>query len=230
MRPLSAEEILALWEAARNKTPVERAIAIWATSDPLQRGAALWDLSLIERDRALISLRRVMYGDVADCFLRCPECSAQLELSVNLAQISSAEPLDEPWMFESGDFRVRYRSPTSADLWAGLQSDEDTLLERCMVDGPRRLPPEIKAALAAAIEQRSSAADVRFRLECEACKAGFSAPFDIARYLWREIEIEGRRLLRDVDAIARAYGWSEREILQLSRQRRQAYLELVGGS
>jgi hypothetical protein len=34
-------------------------------------------------------------------------------------------------------------------------------------------------------------------------------------------------LLREIEALARAYGWSEREILDLSPQRRHTYLELV---
>jgi hypothetical protein len=34
--------------------------------------------------------------------------------------------------------------------------------------------------------------------------------------------------LREIDVIARAYGWSEREILGLSARRRQSYLETIG--
>jgi hypothetical protein len=32
-----------------------------------------------------------------------------------------------------------------------------------------------------------------------------------------------------VDVLARAYGWSERQILSLSHARRQAYLEICQG-
>ena len=35
------------------------------------------------------------------------------------------------------------------------------------------------------------------------------------------------RMLLDIHALARAYGWSESDILALPPRRRQAYLELV---
>ena len=35
------------------------------------------------------------------------------------------------------------------------------------------------------------------------------------------------RLFLDIDALARAYGWTEREILNLPPARRAAYLQIV---
>jgi hypothetical protein len=46
--------------------------------------------------------------------------------------------------------------------------------------------------------------------------------------LWREIESMAGRLLRDVHALASAYGWHEKDILALSPVRRQFYLTLIG--
>jgi len=46
-------------------------------------------------------------------------------------------------------------------------------------------------------------------------------------FFWAELAAEAKRLLREVDALARAYGWREADILALSSQRRHAYLELV---
>ena len=37
-------------------------------------------------------------------------------------------------------------------------------------------------------------------------------------------------LLRDVDTLARAYGWTEEQVLALGDARRGAYLELVEGA
>ena len=53
--------------------------------------------------------------------------------------------------------------------------------------------------------------------------------FDILSFFWGEIQICARRLLREVHALASAYGWTESEILSLSTTRRHAYLEMVGG-
>ena len=46
--------------------------------------------------------------------------------------------------------------------------------------------------------------------------------------LWSELQSRAERLLLDVDALARAYGWTEPEILALSSTRRAAYLQLTG--
>ena len=51
--------------------------------------------------------------------------------------------------------------------------------------------------------------------------------FDIAEFFWTEISAQAQRLLREIDALARAYGWTEHEILSLPAQRRQTYLELI---
>ena len=42
-----------------------------------------------------------------------------------------------------------------------------------------------------------------------------------------EVQARARRLLREVDVLARAYGWTEADVLALSEQRRTAYLEIV---
>jgi hypothetical protein len=50
---------------------------------------------------------------------------------------------------------------------------------------------------------------------------------DIASYLWSEIHAWAGRMLRDVHALAAAYGWREADILAMSPWRRQAYLEMI---
>lgn len=52
--------------------------------------------------------------------------------------------------------------------------------------------------------------------------------FDIGAYLWEEVDAWADRTLRDVHLLAASYGWSERDILDLSPARRGRYLELAG--
>jgi hypothetical protein len=42
------------------------------------------------------------------------------------------------------------------------------------------------------------------------------------------MDARARALLAEVHSLARAYGWTEPEILALSPQRRAAYLEMAG--
>ncbi len=71
-------------------------------------------------------------------------------------------------------------------------------------------------------------ADVRIDLDCASCGHRWTSPFDIARYLWTELETHARRLLYDVHALATAYGWAEADVLAVSPARRRYYLELAG--
>jgi hypothetical protein len=73
-------------------------------------------------------------------------------------------------------------------------------------------------------------AHVEMRLTCPECRAEWMVPFDIASYLWAEVSDRAMRLLRDVNTLARAFGWSEADILALAPRRRQLYLELVTGA
>jgi hypothetical protein len=51
---------------------------------------------------------------------------------------------------------------------------------------------------------------------------------DPAAIVVEEVDRHARQVLREVDQLARAYGWREPDILALSRDRRRAYLGLVG--
>jgi hypothetical protein len=52
--------------------------------------------------------------------------------------------------------------------------------------------------------------------------------FDIVSFFWAEIGAWAQRLLREVHALASAYGWREADILALSAWRRRQYLDLAG--
>ena len=66
------------------------------------------------------------------------------------------------------------------------------------------------------------------RRTCLGCGHPWQPLFDIATLLWTELTNLARSLIEEVDALASAYGWSERDILALGGRRRRAYLELAG--
>jgi hypothetical protein len=78
------------------------------------------------------------------------------------------------------------------------------------------------------MEALEPGAAVTFDLTCPECGAQWSAPMDCGDVLWSELQVRAERLLLDVDALARAYGWSESQVLALSPTRRAAYLQLIG--
>jgi hypothetical protein len=70
-------------------------------------------------------------------------------------------------------------------------------------------------------------ANILLDLTCPACQERWQLGFDIGLFIWDKIENQAHRLLREVHTLARAYAWSETDILALSAARRQFYLEMV---
>ena len=94
--------------------------------------------------------------------------------------------------------------------------------------GVHHLSDDVLDALSADLSRMDPQADVWVSLDCAECGHEWSSPFDVTEYLWAELDAYTRRLLRDVHALAAAYGWSEDQVLAVGPMRRQCYLELVG--
>jgi hypothetical protein len=97
---------------------------------------------------------------------------------------------------------------------------------------PIHIPAEIAAALESELTETIAAADplaeIALELACPDCAAAWSAPFDIVRFLWSEVDAWAARILDEVHILASHYGWSEADILALSPQRRRNYRDLIG--
>ncbi len=89
------------------------------------------------------------------------------------------------------------------------------------------LPERMLDLMAAEMARCDPQADVELALACPGCGQPYTVLFDVETFLWMKIDMLARRLLREVDALARVYGWSEAAILALPATRRQAYLEIV---
>lgn len=70
-------------------------------------------------------------------------------------------------------------------------------------------------------------ANIRLSLTCPSCANPWEEGFDITDFFWSEVDAWAPRLLREVHVLAAAHGWSESEILAMTPQRRQIYMELV---
>ena len=136
---------------------------------------------------------------------------------------------------------VKLRLPTSVDLAEAISVGDvelarEALLCRCVIEARREnmtiaaneLPQEVIEEINRRMVSSDPAAEVSLSLQCPLCAHSWQALFDIAAFFWTEISAHARRLLREIDALARTYGWGEAEILGLSAARRQAYLELIG--
>lgn len=243
MRPLKAAELLEVWERGASQSPLERGLALLAAacpeSDP--QSIAAWPIG--RRDDHLMQLREWMFGPRLANTARCPHCAERVEWESRISDFrrpgsaESTPPDDLDW---SGDgYDVRFRLPTSMDVAAALQmSGRDArqgMLNGCIVSAHKGgrpcavsgLPEAVLADLARRMETQDPQADIRIDLTCPHCSHRWSAQFDITGYLWAEIHHWARQTLNAVHRLARAYGWSERDILELSPARRQLYQEMI---
>lgn len=241
MRALLAPDIVKMWEVGRDQPPIDRAISLLSIACAERTREELAALSLSRRDSQLLELRKRTFGDRLNAFSECPQCARQLEIrfattAIQLSDSHSPDPLE----MKSHGMTVRFRLPTSIDLAEAISEGnvdqaKETLFARCVIEArkdgaivaPNELPPEVKEEINRLMAASDPAAEVLLNLQCPFCAHSWQALFDIASFFWIEISAHARRLLREVDALARAYGWGEAEILGLTATRRQAYLELI---
>ena len=128
-----------------------------------------------------------------------------------------------------------YRPTATCGSWPtiGPAATAADLLERCVeaMEGPTR--PGSRGG-AARRGRRSGwptpwrpatpGADVTADIECP-CGAVWPETVDIRSILWTELTRWVQARLAEVHQLALAYGWAERDILQMSPHRRRFYLE-----
>ncbi len=195
-------------------------------------------LSLGQRDRLLFGLRERQFGRRLTGMAVCPGCDEQLTMEFTTSDLTLPETATGELSVEHAGWRVEFRLPDSVDLAAAaaLENARHSLLGRCIRavrrDGAEANVDTLPEAVCAAVEARMAEADpqaqIQISLACPTCAARWEAEFDIASYLWTEVQTLAGKLLREVHQIARAYGWTERDILALTPARRAAYLALTG--
>jgi hypothetical protein len=248
MSPLSVSELLTVWERGLAALPFERALIMLAAACPETSPSALGRLSIGHRDANLLQLREWAFGPELAIVAACPSCQQALELTMPIAGLRVSTdsnmnpPLNSAGEFESfvlRDYEVRYRSVNTEDIasCAGLDpmASRRKLLACCVISARRQgsavfveeLPEDVAQKVEEQIAASDPQADTRLELTCPECHQGWKEVFDIVSFFWVEIDAWARRVLRDVNALARAYGWRESDILALSPMRRQIYLAMA---
>jgi hypothetical protein len=235
MRSFAASDILMLFDQGVALHAIDRALLMLRCALPEAEFQELVRLPLGERDRLLLQVRRDSFGDRLDSYADCPACRERLEFFLSCAWLL-AETLETVSRVKAVDIDGAYfelRCPDSADAAAvaagsSVEAGVETLLARCVrVTEDSGLTPARRAAIAAELAALDPAAEILLDLSCAACGHAWQTVFDIGYFLWGEIRARARRLLQEVDALARSYNWSETEILSLSEGRRAWYLEMA---
>lgn len=243
MRPLSAAQLLDAWERGLSEPVCRRVFPVLATAYldcPIDELTAL---SIGERDRRLLTLRQSTFGSQLASVANCSRCGELLEWEIETANLLMEKPTKS-----SGDlsvdvenYYVRFRLPNTLDL-SSISNCPDTssarqrLLENCISDvqhegeqiSPSALPVSVTTEIVKRMAEADPQADLEVDLSCPACGKQWQAQFDIESFFWTELSAWAQRILLEVHGLARAYGWSESDILNLSPWRRQFYLGMAG--
>lgn len=242
----SGPELLNTWEAGVAASDADRALLLHALARPSLDMSRLLSTPVGSRDADLLTLRALLFGELAQVRLRCAGCTEELEFALEIRELLTSDgptkenDSHEPIEVALGEWNVRFRLPTSADLLAVGQSAppeaRSLLMERCVVAVTRdaqpataaNLPAEVQQELAEAVSQADPDADLRLDAPCPSCGHHTVAVVDAASFLWAELDAWAHGILAEVHLLASTYGWTEPEVLALSPRRRRHYLELAG--
>lgn len=239
MSPASSSDLLETWERTSGLGHPDRAVIYAALADPLRSPAELRELPIGQRDASIMQLRAAMFGSRLTATAACPRCDERVEFELDLTTLTLGSPTagSATVVAEFDGWQVSSRLPSTADVAraAAQGGGARGLLEQCVLavshhEAAARieeLPDELVDALGDRMSAADPAADIGLALTCDACDFAWEAPFDIVPVIDRELDAFVRATLEDVAALAGAFGWSEKDVLAMTRARRRSYLSLV---
>lgn len=245
MRPLSANDLLRALDDAGAR-PADQGLAWLAAAWPEAAWEELAALPVGRRDARLLALYRDTFGPRLELWAACPGCGQDLDLALDADELlaRAGEPADGESEAAAGDltcngFTVRFRALSGADLAAADRADgaearralaEQAVLAALSGGEPvpaAELPEEVVTQLAERLAALDPLAEVFLDLACPSCGHSWRPRLDVADCLEQELERAAHRLLEEVHALARGYGWREADVLAMSPRRRRLYLELL---
>lgn len=160
------------------------------------------DLIVAERDRAIVHLRRISFGDVVNTEITCPECGKVSDISFDLNILPlnfEPPPSSIEVKLENGDL-LQLRIPTAGVQSELLDQDLETLAERRTFllarsvarigdrTGPfdlhdiRSLQSSDRLTLEKSLEESIPDLELGMDIECSECRASFTSPFEITSF------------------------------------------------
>jgi hypothetical protein len=225
MRRLEPRELLDLLDAYREASAPVRSAALVALCCPDPAAGAHTPGT---RNARLMAIRHANLGRWMACLTPCPACGETLELELDMLDFAGVPSATHVELEYEGD-TLAFRLPGVAEIEAAARSGTPArLLEELAID----LPPGVDLGAPALLDEVSAAFDAADPLGCivmeslcPACGTLSRPPLDPLALVWHELASVAQRLEDEVHVLARAYGWSEHEILALPDARRRRYVD-----
>lgn len=231
LRPIRGADEMALADTESDAPAVEAASllldrCITKTGDGCHEQGLAGALTIGDREVLLRRLYALSFGKRVVATFVCPDCRETIALDLDVTEFETAPPEPGPIHIcrtETGS--IAFRLPTGADQEraARLGGDAAMAIAEACIGGPLR--PGSFAVLEERLAEVDPNAETEVSVSCPACRALASAYLDSFELLRAALGGIGA-ILVDVDRLARAYGWSEADIVALPAARRRRYLAL----
>ena len=150
--------------------------------------------SVARRDRALFDFRAQVFGDRVEAVTFCPACGSSSKCTSRWRRSRRRKAPPRVRRFgplRIGGTRIRCRLPNSEDLLA-VASLTDIAEARDAADRPLRAKPTTPICASRPRHSwRHQADDVQLDLTCPSCGHAWQTAFDIAAFVWRELDDVG---------------------------------------
>jgi hypothetical protein len=178
--------------------------------EPGEARTTVRDLLVAERDRELVTLRRMSLGPDVTARADCPACgeTGEVRFSLDVLPLDFAPPPPHVDVVLPDAGEARLRLPTAGDQedladtgLTGAAQQRSWLLARCLLrygdrttgfdlDFTRGLPVGVRAALEAAVDAALPDLALEMALDCPHCGAAVTVPFDVPVFFFR---VDGAR-------------------------------------
>lgn len=237
---ISERDLLTLWEIGLTKPLIERSLLLVSLSHPAHDLSQIAAMPIGERDTHLLGIREEMFGAILNNTTNCPQCKQKVEWEMTVDDLKvlprSVNQLDNSLEYDGN--LIKFRLPNSTDLMEVMAlgkgtSQEDALLRKCIepdsLPAPlyHEMPEALKNALIQKMEACDPQSDITMAISCPECGHIWDMTFDIMSYLWAEIDDWATNLIQDVYLLAKNFGWSENDILEMGSFRRRLYINML---
>lgn len=229
-RAPSTALLLEAWEVASFQTNARRPLTVLSLLLGRRR-EALETMTIGEVDALTLRLRADLFGQRIVAVTACPSCGTDAELSFRVKDVMLEPEVVQEVTVPHGKHVLKVRPLHARDLEAGAAAPDvrEALFKRSLIEPIEvEVTEELFSVVGKALVQADPQSNIELTLNCPTCDTCTSRHFDPWAFFWNELESWALRTISQVDLLARAYGWTETEILSLSPPRRTHYLRLLG--
>ncbi|CAH8296342.1 hypothetical protein EV196_11157 [Mariniflexile fucanivorans] len=233
---MNTSSILEVWDycVGKNQTIKGAALASLVLNEANHSNIFNW--SIEKRDVALFHVRKMLFGNRFNNIAHCPKCKQAVEWDFYFHQMEIPILIDTPDNIEIPidipNYHIMVRLPNSDDL---ICKEEIQIIRKCILnlkDFPegtfnQKIPDDLLMQINNKFNKTCKASNISYHLNCTECKHEWDVVFDISTYLWKEIDQWAKSFLRQICLLAKAFGWSELDIINMSENRRNHYLNLL---